>query len=34
MGFKGVTLGDTTGMATPPVVTDAVDSIRTSCSRF
>ena len=28
MGFKGVTLGDTTGMATPTVVTDAVNTIR------
>ena len=34
MGFKGVTLGDTTGMATPPVVTDAINAIRASCSRF
>jgi len=28
MGFKGVTLGDTTGMATPIVVTEAVNAIR------
>ena len=28
MGFKGVTLGDTTGMATPTVVTEAVNVIR------
>ena len=28
MGFKGVTLGDTTGMATPTVVTEAVNAIR------
>ena len=28
MGFKGVTLGDTTGMATPPVVADAIKAIR------
>ena len=28
MGFKGVTLGDTTGMATPRVVTEAVNAIR------
>ena len=28
MGFKGVTLGDTTGMATPPVVIDAIHAIR------
>ena len=28
MGFKGVTLGDTTGMATPTVVTEAVNTIR------
>jgi hydroxymethylglutaryl-CoA lyase len=34
MGFKGVTLGDTTGMATPPVVTEAVDSIRQAFPDF
>ena len=28
LGFKGVTLGDTTGMATPIVVTEAVNAIR------
>ena len=28
MGFKGITLGDTTGMATPPVVADAIKAIR------
>ena len=28
MGFKGVTLGDTTGMATPLVVIDAIHAIR------
>ena len=28
MGFKGVTLGDTTGMATPKVVTEVVNTIR------
>ena len=28
MGFKGVTLGDTTGMATPTVVTEAINAIR------
>ena len=34
MGFKGVTLGDTTGMATPPVVTDAINAIRDAVPDF
>ena len=34
MGFKGVTLGDTTGMATPPVVTDAINAIRDNVPDF
>ena len=34
MGFKGVTLGDTTGMATPPVVIDAINAIRDSVPDF
>ena len=34
MGFKGVTLGDTTGMATPVVVTDAINSIRDNVPDF
>jgi len=28
LGFSGVTLGDTTGMATPPLVTDTVDALQ------
>ena len=34
MGFKGVTLGDTTGMATPVVVTDAIKAIRDNVPDF
>ncbi|MDC1356579.1 hydroxymethylglutaryl-CoA lyase [Pseudomonadota bacterium] len=34
MGFKGVTLGDTTGMATPPVVIDAISAIRNNVPDF
>ncbi|WP_443644202.1 hydroxymethylglutaryl-CoA lyase [Candidatus Levibacter sp. Uisw_134_01] len=34
MGFKGVTLGDTTGMATPVVVKDAIKSIRDKVPGF
>ncbi|MDC0530981.1 hydroxymethylglutaryl-CoA lyase [Alphaproteobacteria bacterium] len=34
MGFKGVTLGDTTGMATPPVVIDAINAIRNNVPNF
>ena len=34
MGFKGVTLGDTTGMATPPVVTNAINAIRDNVPDF
>ena len=34
MGFKGITLGDTTGMATPPVVTDAINAIRDNVPDF
>ena len=34
MGFKGVTLGDTTGMATPTVVTEAVNTIRDMVPNF
>ena len=34
MGFKGVTLGDTTGMATPTVVTEAVNTIRDMVTDF
>ena len=34
MGFKGVTLGDTTGMATPPVVTEAIKAIRDAVPDF
>ena len=34
MGFKGVTLGDTTGMATPPVVTAAINAIRDNVPDF
>ena len=34
MGFKGVTLGDTTGMATPTVVTEAVNEIRDMVNDF
>ena len=34
MGFKGVTLGDTTGMATPPVVTNAIKAIRDNVPDF
>ena len=34
MGFKGVTLGDTTGMATPTVVTEAVNAIRDMVNDF
>ncbi|MDA9649575.1 hydroxymethylglutaryl-CoA lyase, partial [Alphaproteobacteria bacterium] len=34
MGFKGVTLGDTTGMATPVVVTDAINAIRDNVPDF
>ena len=34
MGFKGVTLGDTTGMATPKVVTEAVNAIRDMVNDF
>ena len=34
MGFKGVTLGDTTGMATPPVVIDAINAIRDNVTDF
>jgi len=34
MGFKGVTLGDTTGMATPPVVIDAINAIRDKVPDF
>ena len=34
MGFKGVTLGDTTGMATPPVVIDAINTIRDKVPDF
>ena len=34
MGFKGVTLGDTTGMATPVVVKDAIKSIRDNVPGF
>ena len=34
MGFKGVTLGDTTGMATPTVVTEAVNTIRDMVNDF
>jgi hydroxymethylglutaryl-CoA lyase len=34
MGFRGVTLGDTTGMATPVVVTDAINAIRDNIPDF
>jgi len=34
MGFKGVTLGDTTGMATPPVVIQAINAIRDKVPDF
>ena len=34
MGFKGVTLGDTTGMATPLVVTEAINAIRENVPDF
>ena len=34
MGFKGVTLGDTTGMATPPVVANAINAIRDNVPDF
>ena len=34
MGFKGVTLGDTTGMATPLVVTEAINAIRDNVPDF
>ena len=34
MGFRGVTLGDTTGMATPVVVTDAIKAIRDNVPDF
>ena len=34
MGFEGVTLGDTTGMATPVVVTDAINAIRDNVPDF
>ena len=34
MGFKGVTLGDTTGMATPLVVIEAINAIRESVPDF
>ena len=34
MGFKGVTLGDTTGMATPVVVKDAINAIRDNVPDF
>ena len=34
MGFRGVTLGDTTGMATPVVVTDAINAIRDNVPDF
>ena len=34
MGFKGVTLGDTTGMATPVVVKEAIKSIRDNVPGF
>ena len=34
MGFKGVTLGDTTGMATPVVVTHAINAIRDNVPDF
>ena len=34
MGFRGVTLGDTTGMATPVVVTDAINAIRDNVPGF
>ena len=34
MGFKGVTLGDTTGMATPVVVKDAIYAIRDNVPDF
>lgn len=31
LGFDGVTLGDTTGMATPPLVRRTVDALRAAC---
>jgi hydroxymethylglutaryl-CoA lyase len=34
MGFRGVTLGDTTGMATPVVVTEAINAIRDNVPDF
>jgi len=34
MGFRGVTLGDTTGMATPPVVIQAINAIRDKVPDF
>ena len=34
LGFKGVTLGDTTGMATPPVVTKAIRDIKENVPGF
>ena len=34
MGFRGVTLGDTTGMATPVVVTDDINAIRDNVPDF
>ena len=34
MGFRGVTLGDTTGMATPVVVTNAINAIRDNIPDF
>jgi hydroxymethylglutaryl-CoA lyase len=34
MGFRGVTLGDTTGMATPVIVTDAINAIRDNVPDF
>ena len=34
MGFRGVTLGDTTGMATPVVVSDAINAIRDNVPDF
>lgn len=34
MGMKGVTLGDTTGMATPPIVTAACEALQSSLPGF
>ena len=34
LGFKGVTLGDTTGMATPPVVTKTIREIKENIPDF